>query len=87
MERNLSKASGLDFGAIAQLLPLLAPLVMGLLGRTQRQKGLDVGGLADMLGGERQQADSALGGLGGLGSLLGGGGGGLSGLLGRLLGR
>jgi hypothetical protein len=97
VEQGISAASGLDLSQIGQLLPLLAPVVMGILGRTQRQQGLDVNGLASMLGGERQQAESMLGGVGGLdlSQLLGGSGGsggssrsgGLLGMLGRLLGR
>ncbi|MGH2593598.1 MAG: DUF937 domain-containing protein [Anaerolineae bacterium] len=89
VEQGLSQVSGLDLGSIAKLLPLLAPLVMGMLGRTQRQQGLDASGLAGLLGGERQQADSVLGDLGPLLGALGSGGssGGLMDLLGGLLGR
>ncbi len=43
---------------------------MGALGKAQRQGGLDAGGLASMLEGERQAADRSLGQLGGLGALL-----------------
>ena len=39
------------------------PLVMGAVGQTQQQQGLNAGGLANLLGGEQQQADSMLGGL------------------------
>ena len=35
---------------------MLAPLVMGMLGKNQRQQGLDIGGLTDLLGGERKAA-------------------------------
>ena len=96
VEQGISRASGLDMSQIGQLLPLLAPIVMGMLGRQQRQGGLDASGLASMLGSERQNAESALSGLGGLdlGQLLGGGGAsssrsssGLLSILGRLLGR
>jgi hypothetical protein len=44
---------------------------MGALGRAQREKGLDGGGLAGMLGGEQQRAtDTAPGVMGMLSSLL-----------------
>ena len=67
VESGLSQATGLDAGSAGQLLAMLAPLVMGALGRTQRQKGLDTGGLADLLNGERRRAKAvAPSGLGGL---------------------
>ena len=62
VEQTLSQSTGLDAGSTGQLLTMLAPLVMGALGQTQRRQGLDAGGLATLLGGERQQADSMLGG-------------------------
>ena len=50
---------------------MLAPLVMGALGKAQREKGLDTGGLAGMLGGEQQRAaDAAPGVMGMLTSFL-----------------
>lgn len=70
----VSAKSGLDLGSIMQLLPLLAPIVMGMLGKQARSEGSSGGG----------------GGLGDLGSILGGltggGGGGLGDLLGGLTG-
>ena len=41
------------------LLSMLAPLVMGALGKAQRERKLDPGGLAGMLGGEHQRAADA----------------------------
>jgi hypothetical protein len=58
VENGLSRMSGIDLGSIAKLLPILAPIVMGMLGRTQRQKGFDAGGLSEFLTGERKQAAS-----------------------------
>ena len=55
VETGLSRMSGLDMGSIAKLLPILAPIVMGLLGRMQRQKGFDAGGLSSFLTEERKQ--------------------------------
>ena len=70
MENALGKMSGLDAGSVGQILTMLAPLVMGMLGREKRSKGLDIGGLTDLLGGERrtaqQRAPQAFDMLGGL---------------------
>jgi hypothetical protein len=71
VERSLAKSSGLDIGQVGQILAMLAPLVMGMLGKQKRQAGLDIGGLAEMLGGERKRMERKEAGLGGLlGSLL-----------------
>lgn len=96
VETEVAKQTGLDTKAIAGLLPMLAPLVMGALGREKKQKGLDIGGLASMLSGEGQRAKQmAPGALGLLGGLLDDEGDGLDagdiadagkGLLGKLLG-
>lgn len=63
---GIGQASGLTADTSGQLLAMLAPLVMGSLGKTQRQSGLDAEGLAAMLGGQRKQANAGLGGLAGL---------------------
>jgi len=52
VESGISKSSGLDLGSAGQLLTMMAPLVMGALGKTQRQNHLDAGGLTQMLGQE-----------------------------------
>lgn len=71
VEAALGQGTGLDASQMAKLLPMLAPLVMGALGKTQRQKNLDAGGLADLLGGEtRQIREQKPSGMGMLGSLL-----------------
>ncbi len=69
IQQQLGRETGLDAGAVTKLLPILAPLVMGALGRESRQKSLDVGALTNMLAGERKMADSSAS-LGGLASLL-----------------
>jgi hypothetical protein len=56
VEQRISQKSSLDLDSITKLLTMLAPLVMGFLGRSQRKDGLDVGSLAGLLGAERQQA-------------------------------
>ncbi len=53
-EQALAKASGLDSAGATKLLTMLAPLVLGALGRAQRRDGLDAGGLAGMLGRESE---------------------------------
>ncbi|HWQ31360.1 MAG TPA: DUF937 domain-containing protein [Blastocatellia bacterium] len=55
VEQGLSQASGMDAAKIGQLLMMLAPVVMGALGRTQREQGLGAGDLAGVLGGTAQQ--------------------------------
>lgn len=70
VEQELGRQAGLDASAIGKLLPLLAPLVMAVLGRSQRQRGLDPETLASLLGDERRQAQGELGSLGGLAALL-----------------
>ncbi len=96
VETEVAKQTGMDMKAITGLLPMLAPLVMGALGRQKKQQGLDMGGLASMLSGEGQRAkEMAPGALGLLGGLLDDEGDGLDagdladagkGLLGKLLG-
>lgn len=61
--KGLGSSAGLDPNSAGQLMAMLAPLVMGGLGKTKREKGLDAQGIAQLLGQERQQADSQLGGL------------------------
>jgi hypothetical protein len=58
VERGLGRATGLDPATMARLLALLAPIVLGVLGRRQRQQGLDSRGLADVLGQERQHIEA-----------------------------
>jgi hypothetical protein len=55
VEQGVSQASGLDMGTVARLLPILAPIVMGYLGRQKQEQGMDAGALAGMLGGAHQQ--------------------------------
>lgn len=67
--QGLGQAAGIDAGKAGALLTMLAPMVMGALGKAQRSGGLDAGGLAAMLGQERQRMAPA-GGIGGLLSFL-----------------
>ena len=58
----ISQISGLDSGKTGNLMTMLAPILMGALGKQKRQQGLDVGGLANLLTGtvtqHRQQASN-----------------------------
>lgn len=70
VETGVSKLSGLGGQQVTQLLAMLAPVVMGALGKMQRQQSLDPSGLATALAGERQGLDKVLPNLGGLAGLL-----------------
>ena len=58
----ISTMSGLDKGKTMQLMMMMAPMIMGMLGKTKRQRGLDSGGLSDLLSGafgqQRTQANN-----------------------------
>ena len=49
-EAGVARASGLDSGTVARLMAMLAPMLMGALGKATQQQGLDAGGLGSMLG-------------------------------------
>lgn len=49
VQNNVSRMSGLDANKISNLMGMLAPVVMGALGKTKKQAGLDAGGIASML--------------------------------------
>ncbi len=69
---GIGSATGLDASKVASLLAMLAPLVMGALGKAKSANGLDAGGLASMLGQERDHITAnASSGSGGLTGLLG----------------
>jgi hypothetical protein len=53
--QGVSQASGLDASKVGSLLSMLAPIVMGAIGRTQRESGIGAGDLAGLLGGAAQQ--------------------------------
>jgi hypothetical protein len=53
-EQGIAQASGLDLAKVGPLLAMLAPVVMGALGRQRRENGLGPSDLATMLGGERE---------------------------------
>lgn len=45
----ISKMSGLDGNKSGNLMMMLAPMVMGMLGKEKKQQGLDAGGIAQFL--------------------------------------
>ncbi|WP_295012603.1 DUF937 domain-containing protein [uncultured Microbacterium sp.] len=75
------RTAGIDFG---KLLPILAPIVMGIIANSQKGKSAGGGGLGDILGGllgggnqgsAPSGGSASSGGSGGLGDILGGLGG------------
>ena len=66
--QGVGAAAGLDGAQSGQLLAMLAPIVMGMLGAAKKRGGLDAGGLASMLGQERSALPTQAGGP--LGSLM-----------------
>jgi len=59
MAQALSAKSGLDLGSIMKLLPLLAPILMGMLGKKTGGSsggGFGLDDLGSILGGEREDA-------------------------------
>ena len=62
--QGLGQSSGLGGAGAAQLLAMLAPLVMSVLGNMSREKGLDARSLGSVLGQENQRIEQ--GGVGGL---------------------
>jgi hypothetical protein len=52
VENALSQKSGIDAGSVAQILKVAAPILMGVLGKQQKQqKASNQGGLEGLLGG------------------------------------
>ena len=70
VEKGLSRSSGIDPAAAGKLVAMLAPVVMGALGKARREHDLDEAGLAGMLNAEQSLAEAAAPELKGLGRLL-----------------
>jgi hypothetical protein len=64
--QHIGQSSGLNVNQVMKLMPVLAPILMGVLGRTRNQGGLDLGSLAGIITGSAQNAQQ-----GGFGDLLG----------------
>lgn len=64
VEQGIGKASGLSASQIGSLMSMLAPLVLGTLGKQQKSQNMDAGVLAGMLRKEKQSMENqASGGL------------------------
>ena len=77
VEEGVGRASGLDAAQVARLMAMLAPIVMGVLGRMKREKNLDASRLPDVL--QQGTPDDGLG----LDDLVRMGGGVLGGMFGK----
>ncbi|QFG54011.1 DUF937 domain-containing protein [Chryseobacterium sp.] len=99
VENQLSQNTGISIDKIGPILAMIAPLIMGFIGKEKQSSGINSGGglgdlLGGILGGAQNQAQNEpanpLNDI--LGSVLGGGGekqqqqGGLGGILGSILG-
>jgi hypothetical protein len=58
VEGALAQRTGLDAGSAGQLLAMVAPLVLGAVGKTRMEQGLDANGLSAYLG-DQHQAQNA----------------------------
>ena len=56
VESAVSKSSGVDIASVGKIMAMVAPLVMGALGKAKRQQGFDASGLAAALGQQEQAA-------------------------------
>ncbi|SIP97780.1 hypothetical protein SAMN05880574_10395 [Chryseobacterium sp. RU37D] len=80
VENQLSQNTGISIDKVGPVLSMLAPVIMGYIGREKQQNNVGAGGLGDLLGGilgtasnqAQQQQSSPLNEI--LGSVLGGGG-------------
>jgi hypothetical protein len=57
--QGLTQNTGLNSNQIGLLLQIVAPLVMGMLGKQQQQQGLDANDLSGLLGNEKQMAEQS----------------------------
>ncbi len=57
VKKGLTQNTGLDSEQVGMLLQIAAPLVMGMLGKQQQQRGLNADSLSGMLGQEKQLAE------------------------------
>lgn len=64
---QIGQSSGLSTSQVMTLLPILAPIVMSVLGKAKKSDGFDLGGLAQVLMGGAQQAQQQ----NGMGDLIG----------------
>jgi hypothetical protein len=56
IESAVSKSSGVDLASVGKIMAMVAPLIMGALGKAKHQQGLDASGLAAALGQQERAA-------------------------------
>lgn len=56
----ISSFSGASKGSSSSILGMLMPLVMGVIGKQVKSQGLDLGGLVNMLGGQKDMIGAAM---------------------------
>jgi len=59
VESGVSQASGLDAGQASKLMAMLAPMLMGTLGKKQREEDLSASDMGEMLQRERYLAEAS----------------------------
>jgi hypothetical protein len=59
VERTISKSSGVDLASVGKIMAMVAPLIMGALGREKRQHGFGASDLANALGRQEKAAQKA----------------------------
>jgi hypothetical protein len=63
VRQGVSQASGLNSDATGQLMKMLAPMVLGALGKKKQQSsGMGISDLMGLLGGEKQAVEQSAGG-------------------------
>lgn len=70
VEQGVTKATGMDAAQVTQLLMMLAPIVMGVLGKMKQQQGLGPAQLPDVLNQGRAEIEKQAPGTSVLGSIL-----------------
>lgn len=70
VEQAVSQSSGLDMSKVGPLLAILAPIVMGAIGRARQQSNVGTSDLGGLLGGAAQQMGGGSDLMGMLGGLL-----------------
>ena len=63
LQQGVSQASGLNSDSTGKLMKMLAPMVMGAVGKQTRGQNLDAGSLMGFLGKEKESVDQQGGGL------------------------
>lgn len=74
VESSVAQFAGVEGGIIKKLLPIIAPIVMGFIGRQVTSGGLDVGGLGSLLGQQREEVKAQDSGMGAIFDILSGNG-------------